>query len=48
MESKFENLLNRFESFVGSAENPNLQNENLDRFENLIERLEKIHYSSSS
>lgn len=47
MESKFASLLNRFESYVSNAEGTGLSDPMLDRFEQLIERLEKIHYASS-
>lgn len=45
---KFNNLLGRFENFVNTAETGAPSNEALDRFEKLIERLEKIHYAGAS
>ena len=48
MESKFSGLLSRFESYIDGAEGSQVNNEMLDRFESLVERLEKVHYASSS
>lgn len=45
---KFSDLLNRFDSYVQGAETGSMNDQALDRFEKLIERLEKIHYSSAS
>ena len=47
MESKFTDLLNRFESYVDNAQTAAITDSTLDRFEKLIERLEKIHYASA-
>ena len=47
MESKFANLMNRFEKYVETTEG-NVDNAALDRFEKLIERLEKVHYAADN
>jgi hypothetical protein len=49
MDSKFNSLIERFDSFVTNAEaGSGGTNVQLDRFEKLIERLEKVHFSSAS
>ena len=40
--SKFSGLMNRFESYLDSIENPQDSKALLDRFESLVVRLEKV------